>query len=62
MRIDLKKLRKLREKAGLTRREFADKIGCREHSIVRWELGHIEKPLLPYRKELEKFYREMLLE
>ena len=61
MKLDLTKLRELRIKAGLTRRELADKIGCREHSIVRWELGHIKKPLLPYQKALEEFYKEMLL-
>jgi DNA-binding XRE family transcriptional regulator len=38
MHIDLSKLRELREKAGLTRRDLADKIGCREHTIVRWKM------------------------
>ena len=61
MKIDLSKLRELREKAGLTRRDLADKIGCREHTIVRWENGENKKPLSPYRKELEKFYEEMLI-
>ena len=59
--IDLSKLRGLREKAGLTRRDLADRIGCREHTIIRWENGENKKPLLPYRKELEKFYAEMLI-
>jgi len=61
MNIDLNKLRELREKAGLTRRDLADKIGCREHTIVRWENGEIKKPLSPYRKQLESFYEEMLI-
>ena len=61
MNIDLSKLRELREKAGLTRRDLADKIGCREHTIIRWENGENKKPLSPYRKELEKFYEEMLI-
>jgi DNA-binding XRE family transcriptional regulator len=56
MNIDLIKLRELREKAGLTRRDLADKIGCREHTIVRWENGENKKPLSLYRKELEKFF------
>jgi len=61
MKIELSKLRGLREKAGLTRRDLSDRIGCREHTIVRWENGEINKPLSPYRKELEKFYAEMLI-
>jgi DNA-binding XRE family transcriptional regulator len=61
MDIDLSKLKELRKKAGLTRRDLADKIGCREHTIVRWENGENKKPLSPYRKELEKFYIEMLM-
>lgn len=56
MNVDLSKLRELREKSGLTRRGLADKIGCREHTIVRWENGENKKPLSPYRKELEKFF------
>ena len=39
MDIDLSKLKELRKKAGLTRKDLADKIGCREHTIVRWENG-----------------------
>jgi len=61
MNINLSKLRELREKAGLTRRDLADRIGCREHTIIRWENGENKKPLSPYRKELEKFYTEMLI-
>jgi transcriptional regulator with XRE-family HTH domain len=61
MKIDLTKLRELREKAGLTRREFADRIGCRELTIIRWESGNSKKPLPPYRQALEKFYEEMLI-
>ena len=63
MNIDLSKLKELREKAGLTRRGLADKIGCREHTIFRWENGEKEnkKSLSPYRKELEKFYTEALM-
>ena len=59
--INLSKLRELRIKAGLTRRELADRIGCREHTIVRWELGKSKKPLSPYRIALEEFYKEMAL-
>ena len=61
MKIDLTKLRGLRIEAGLTRRELADKIGCKEFSIIRWETGKVIKPLTPYVKELEKFYAIMLL-
>ena len=61
MAIDLSILRKLRIKAGLTRRELADRIGCRELTIIRWENGGSKRPLPPYRKELEDFYKEMLL-
>ena len=59
--INLNNLRELRIKAGLTRRELADKIGCVEHTIIRWELGKSKKPLSPYRKALEDFYKEMSL-
>ncbi|MBA7548747.1 hypothetical protein ES705_41213 [subsurface metagenome] len=62
MRIDLSKLRKLREKAGLTKIELADKIGCREYTIVRWEEGKIQRPLPVYQKALANFYTEVLLE
>jgi len=61
MEIDLTKLRELRKKAGLTRRELADKIGCKEFSIIRWETGKVKKPLTPYAKALKEFYAEMLL-
>lgn len=62
MRIDLTKLRELRKKAGLTRVELADRIGCREHTIVRWEIGETKNPLPIYKKALANFYTEMLLE
>ena len=61
MKIDLKKLRELREKAGLTRKEFAEKVGqgCLELTVYRWETGKTKKPIPPYRKALEDFYRKM---
>lgn len=62
MRIDLSKLRGLREKAGLTRADLAIRLGCREHTIVRWELGTTKNPLPIYKKALINFYKEMLLE
>ncbi len=61
MVIDLTKLKELRTKAGLTKIELANIIGCRELQITRWETGKAKKPLPPYRKELEKFYMEWLL-
>jgi len=62
MKIDLTKLRELREKANLTRREFADKIGCREHTIVRWENGETINPLPIYKKALINFYKDTIIE
>ena len=62
MRIDLTKLRELREKAELTRVELADRIGCREHTIVRWEIGKTKNPLPIYKRALVNFYKEVLLE
>ena len=62
MRVDLSKLRGLREKAGLTRAELAIRFKCREHTIVRWELGETKDPLPIYKEALINFYREMLLE
>lgn len=61
MKIDLKRLRELREKAGLTKIELAVRIGCRELTITRWEDGKTTRPMPPYLKELEKFYAETLL-
>ena len=61
MKIDLSRLRELREKAELTRRELADIIGCREHTIIRWELGTTKKPLPIYQKALAGFYTEALM-
>lgn len=60
MRIDLSRLRELREAVGLTRKEFADSVGmgCIEHTIFRWETGKTKKPLPVYRKALEKFYKK----
>jgi len=61
MKIDLSRLRELREKAGLTRIALAKRIGCREMAIIRWETGKVKDPLPPYLEKLEKFYAEMLL-
>ena len=58
MKIDLSRLRELREKAELTRRELADIIGCREHTIIRWELGTTKKPLPIFKEALISFYKE----
>jgi len=58
MKIDLSKLRELREKAELTRRDLADRIGCREFTIVRWEKGETKRPLPIYQKALSDFYEE----
>ena len=62
MKVDLSKLRELREKAELTRVELADRIGCREYTIVRWEIGKTKNPLPIYKKALINFYKEVLLE
>jgi len=59
MRIDLSILRGLRIKAGLTRLELANRFGCVEHTIVRWELGDTKNPLPIYKKALVAFYAEM---
>jgi len=62
MKIDLSRLRELREKAELSRRELADRIGCREYTIVRWEGGKSKRPLPIFQQALVNFYKEMLLE
>jgi len=61
LKIDLSKLRELREEAGFTRKELSNIIGCTELTLLRWESGRIKKPLLPYRERLEKFYLETLI-
>ena len=58
MKIDLSRLREIREKAELTRRDLADIIGCREFTIVRWEIGKTKRPLPIYQKALSDFYEE----
>ena len=58
MKIDLSRLRELRGKAELTRRELADMIGCREFTIYRWEKGETQSPLPVYREALSNFYKE----
>lgn len=59
MIVDLSILRGLRIRAGLTRLELANKFGCREHTIVRWEIGETKNPLPIYKKALIAFYAEM---
>ena len=61
MKIDLSRLRELREKLGLSRIELADRIGCREYTIIRWENGKIKRPLPVYQKALAEFYAEALM-
>jgi len=61
MKIDLTKLREIREALKLTRKELAEEIGCIENTISRWENGTTEKPLGIYRKSLEKFYEKYSL-
>ena len=61
MPIDLTKLKELRIKAKMTRKEFAETIGqgCLELTVYRWETGKIKKPIPVYQKALVKFYKEM---
>ena len=61
MKMDLSKLRELREKAEMTRKEFAETVGqgCIELTVIRWENGTTKRPLPIYRKSLEKFYKSM---
>ena len=61
MNIDLSRLRELREKAGLSRIDLADRIGCREYTIYRWEEGKTQRPLPIYKKALTAFYAEALM-
>jgi len=43
--IDLKELKKMREKAGLTQTELAAKVGVSSKSVFCWENGtHIPHP------------------
>lgn len=61
MEIDLAKLEKLRKKAKMTRKEFAESVGqdCRELTVYRWETGKTKKPIPVYLKSLVKFYKKM---
>ena len=59
--IDLTKLKGLRIKAEMTRKEFAETVGkgCLEITVYRWETGKIKKPIPVYLRELVKFYKSM---
>ena len=61
MEIDLTKLKELRIRAGLTRKEFAETVGegCLELTVYRWETGKIKKPIPVYQKALVKFYKSI---
>ncbi|MCK4445679.1 MAG: helix-turn-helix domain-containing protein [Candidatus Marinimicrobia bacterium] len=61
MEIDLTKLKELRIKAEMTRKEFAESVGqdCRELTVYRWETGKTKKPIPVYLKSLENFYKKM---
>jgi ribosome-binding protein aMBF1 (putative translation factor) len=47
------RLKKARERRGLTQSALAEKVGCAEFSILRWEKG-VTRPLDIYLKKLEK--------
>lgn len=51
--IDLKNLRKLREKAGLTQTELGAKVGVATKTIWSWEQGKN----IPHRERLKKLDR-----
>jgi len=51
--IDLKNLRKLREKAGLTQTELGARVGVATKTIWCWEQGKN----LPHRERLKKLDR-----
>lgn len=61
MLIDLTKLKGLRIKAEMTRKEFAESVGqgCLELTVYRWETGKIKKPIPVYLRELVRFYKSM---
>jgi len=51
--IELKNLKKLRERAGLNRTELAAKVGVEARTIRRWEDGEN----IPHRERLKKLDR-----
>ena len=46
-------LRELRESQGMTQEELAEKIGCHENTIRRWELGQREPKISDIQKLCE---------
>ena len=50
----MKKIHAIRCQLGLTQREFAAGIGCREASVSDWERG-VQKPSPLARKSIENF-------
>jgi len=38
----MKAIKLFRDKAGLTQAELAERVGCRQHHISRWEHGDVE--------------------
>lgn len=48
------KIRKLRQRLGLTQRELADRLSTTETTISRWERGEAVPRSLFHRRELER--------
>jgi DNA-binding XRE family transcriptional regulator len=59
--IDLKELKKMRERAGLTQTELAAKVGVSSKSVLCWETG-THKPHPKRAKKLNQILSQLLRE
>ena len=57
--IDLKELKKMRERAGLTQTELAAKVGVSSKSVLCWESG-MHKPHPKRAKKLNRVLSQLL--
>ena len=44
------KLREARQRAGMTQKQLAEAIGCKQKDVSRWEIGQIEPGVLTVKK------------
>ena len=54
--IDPQRVRRLRDKLGLTQQQLADRLGVTVGSVSRWELGK-SGPIRPYLEKIEALER-----
>ena len=54
--IDPERVKRLRDRLGLTQQQLADRLGVTVGSVSRWELGK-SGPIKPYLEKIEALER-----